>query len=319
MEENTPKIPNNIKTTNFNKIGLKVGLFFGGFVLLGIIFYGGIMVGKSFYKLNNSTSTLPSTQNSWSYPQPTQQPTYQAPATDSINERIRIYPSLNNRFSFYIYLAVNSEKCLYGIIDKTGYERDVSRVLGIDRITCSGGETLSSSFISWADGEKFLLNEPEGEVKIVNVVEFEADAYKYDVTKYEFIGASRSLKYWLFRKVSQGNSSSYVLFDRNNNIALDNINFESNDKYELYDEVNDGFLFISRTYTGENVSVKFDFLSMSNLSLRTLLTTETVQARGIGCYPEYLISQPGEIILTRGCLTVGNKYLGSDGNIHIKL
>jgi len=87
----------------------------------------------------------------------------------------------------------------------------------------------------------------------------------------------------------------------------------------LYDEANDGFLFISRTYIGENVSVKFEFLPMNSLSLRNILTTEPVVAPGRGCNSEYLLSQPGEIILTQGCLIVGNKYLDTDGNIHIKL
>lgn len=157
-----------------------------------------------------------------------------------------------------------------------------------------------------------------GEIKIVDVGKLEAETYKYDASKYDFVGASRSLKYWLFSK-SQENNISYILLDRNNNVALDNLSFESNDRGALYDEVNDGFLFISRTYTEQDVSVEFDFLSMSNLTLRNILTTEPVEAPGRGCYSEYLISQPGEIILTPGCLTVGSKHLGSDGNIHIKL
>jgi len=323
MEESEVNAANNIKPLSVNKIGLKLGLILGGLILLGMIFYGGIIVGKTLDKSSNNNSIFSSTQNSQLYQQPTQpvqQSIYQAPVTGSINQIIRIYPSLNNHFSFYIYPADDSEKCLYGIRDKQGYGYDVNKVLGTDRITCSEGQgNLYSSFISWVDGDKFLLNEPEGEIKIVNVAKFEADTYKYDLTKYKFVGADRSLKYWLFREVIQGTGALYVLFDRNSNIVLDNINFEFNDRGALYDEVNDGFLFISRIFTEESVSVKFDFLPMSTLVLKTLLTSEPVQAPGRGCYSEYLISQPGEIILTPGCLTIGSKYLGSDGNIHIKL
>jgi len=322
MEENVTVQGDKISPSYLNKPTIKVGIFIGGLILLGITFYSGLIFGKSSNKSSPSYSVpqININKNSRTSLQPTQQPVNQPSTTNCINQMIRIYPSLNNRFSFYIYPTDNGDKCIYGIRDKQGYGYDVSEVLGTDRITCSEGQgNLSSTFAGWVDGDKFLINETEGEIKIVNVEKFEADTYKYDATKYKFVGASRSLKYWLFRKVSQGNSVSYILLDRNNNIALDNINFESNDRGALYDEVNDGFLFISRTYTGENVSVKFDFLPMSNLTLRTILTTEPVQTSGRGCYSEYLISQPGEIILTPGCLTVSNKYLGSDGNIHIKL
>ena len=58
---------------------------------------------------------------------------------------------------------------------------------------------------------------------------------------------------------------------------------------------------------------------MNNPSLRNILTTEPVEAPGRGCYSEYLLSKPGEIILTPGCLTVGENRISPDGNIHIKL
>lgn len=244
----------------------------------------------------------------------------QASNAEQTFSMLRIYPSLDRHFSFYIYPnSVGSSECKYGIRYKEGIGPDVSRALGLEKLTCSERQgNLSSSFAGWADGSKFLINENNGEIKIFDVDDFKAESYTYDTSKYVFVGASRSLNYWLFKKTGQ-NTTSYILLDRNNNIALDNINFESNDRGVLYDEVNDGFLFISRTFTGEKVSVKFDFLSVNNLNLRNILTTEPVEAPGRGCYSEYLLSKPGEIILTPGCLTVGEKYIGFDGNIHINL
>lgn len=318
MEETTQSSNiNKHKPLSLNRFIWKISLAIGGLVLLGGAFYSGLIIGKGFSNAPTNYSAPQPNQNLLNLP--TQLSADQQSVTNSINQAIRIYPSLNRNFSFYIYPTSSGDKCIYGITDKQGYRYDISRVLGTDKITCSEGEgNLSSSFIGWADGSKFLIEEKEGEIKIVDVEKFKVETYKYDVSKYNFVGANRSLKYWMFRK-SQENNISYILLDENKNVALDNINFESNDRGALYDEANDGFLFISRTFTEQNVSVIFDFLSMNTLTLKNILTTEPVGIHGRGCYSEYLISQPGEIILTPGCLTVNSKHIGSDGNIHIKL
>ncbi len=321
MDETTLVQNEKISPSYLNKLTIKVGILIGGFILLGVTFYSGMIVSRSLNSpspINSISSQL--SKDSQIDLEPTEQPLYQSPITSTIGQDIRIYPSQENHFSFYIYPSDSTEKCFYGIVDKLGYGFDVSGVLGTDKISCSDNQgSLASSFITWVDGDRFVMNEKDGEINIVNVGKFELETYNYDSVEYTFVGVSRTVKYWLFRKISQGKSASYVLFDRDNKIVLDNISFDSNDRGVLYDEVNDGFLFISRTYTGEMVSVKFDFLSLSDLSLRTILTTEPVVAPGRGCYSEYLLSQPGEIILSPGCLTVGNNHIGSDGNIHIKL
>ena len=320
MEETILVENNKSHPSDVNKPTMKVGIVIGGLLILGATFYCGFMFGKSVHTTppNNSASQInKSSQNDL---QPTQQPVNQVATINDSSQMMRIYSSPNNNYSFYVYSTSDSEKCLYGIRNKQGYGYDVSGVLGTDKITCTDNQgSLSTSFVSWTDGAKFVINEKEGVIDIVNVEKFEADTYNYDSANYSFVGVSHTLQYWLFRKNNQVNSTSYVLFDKDNHIVLDNISINSNDRGVLYDEVNDGFLFISRTFTGEDVSVKFEFLSNSNLSLRTLLTTDPVVAPGRGCSSEYLLSQPGEIILTPGCLTVANKYLGSDGNIHIKL
>lgn len=294
----------------------KAILAVGGLVVVASAFYGGIILGKNSIKppissdISQQNRTAPS------------QPLNQKSEPSCTNQILRVYPSLNRNFSFYLFSANDQNMCLYGIENKEGYKYDVSKALGTDRVTCSEEMgNVSSSFVNWADGDKFLLDEKQGEIKIVDVANFAIETYKYDAGKYDFIGANRSLKYWLFRKIEEANIS-YILFNRDNTVALDNIHFESNDRGALYDDVNDGFLFIDRTFNEEGVSTvatKFDFLSMNNLKLRNILTTEPVEAFGRGCSSEYLLSEPGEIILTPGCLTVGDKYLGADGNIHIKL
>ncbi len=282
----------------------KMSLAISGLILLAGAFYGGIIMGKNSIKLPISSDVSEQTQKL---------------ATSRINQVVRIYSSLNRNFSLYLYSPDDQSKCLYGIEDKQGYKHDISKALGTDKITCSEGMgNISSSFVNWVDGNKFLLDEKVGEIKIVDVANFAVESYKYDASKFDFIGANRSLKYWLFRKIQEKNTS-YILLDRDTNVALDNINFESNDRGAQYDEVNDGFLFIDRTFTEESVSTKFDFLSMNDLKLKNILTTEPVEAFGRGCSSEYLLSEPGKVILTPGCLTVGDKYLGTDGNIHIKL
>ncbi|PIY69356.1 hypothetical protein COY90_01125 [Candidatus Roizmanbacteria bacterium CG_4_10_14_0_8_um_filter_39_9] len=159
----------------WNKPIMKIGILTGGLIILGATFWSGLIFGK------NLQTGL----------QPTQQLVYQPSATKYMSQMIRIYPSLNNHFLFYVYPTGNSEKCLYGIRDKQGYEYDVSEVLGEDRITCSEGQgNLSSSFISWAEGDKFIINEKEGEINIVDVRKFEAETYKYDTVKYKFEGAA---------------------------------------------------------------------------------------------------------------------------------
>lgn len=261
--------------TKLRRPTLMISGLVGRLILLAIVFYSGLIVGKSSNKASMNNSIPQLNQISQSSQQPMGQSLNQSPAISNINQMVRIYPSLNRNFSFYIYPTNIRDKCAYGIRDKEGNEHGISRALGSDTITCSEGQgTLSSSFAGWADGNKFLINEKDGEIKIINIGKFELETYKYDASKYNFIAANRTLKYWMFRKISQGDLVSYTLFDRGNNITLDNIIFESNDRGALYDEINDGFLFISRTYSGKNVSIKFDFLPMNNLSLKNILTTD---------------------------------------------
>lgn len=307
---------NTLNSKKISRLNIAIGGLAGGLILFSVIFYTGLITGSNLArnsldaKIQNLLPVYKSQESSINQPD------------DSSNtyKLIRTYPSLNREFTFYVYSTNSRDKCAYGVKDKQGYSHDVSELLGKDSIICSEGQgNLSTSFVSWVDGNKFLVDMKNGEIKIVDVEKFEVETYRYDVSKYNFLFSNRTLDYWLFRKINQADSVSYILFDRNYDVSLDNINFDSNDRGVLYDEVNDGFLFISRTYSGKNVSIKFDFLPISNLNLRNVLITEPVETLGMGCYSEYLISQPREIILTPGCLSVSEKYLNSNGNIYIRL
>ena len=50
------------------------------------------------------------------------------------------------------------------------------------------------------------LKEKDGEINIVDVRKFEAENYQYDAGTLNFVGANRSLKYFLFRKTNQEKS-----------------------------------------------------------------------------------------------------------------
>lgn len=151
------------KPLSLNRLYLKIGSAIGGLILLGGIFYSGFIIGKGSIKNLTDYPIANLNQDSPSNKQIPQQPVNQQSTTSYINQIGRIYPSLNRNFSFYIYPTDNRDECLYGIRDKQGYGYDIREILGTDRITCSEGQgNLSSSFVGWADGNKFLIDEKGG-------------------------------------------------------------------------------------------------------------------------------------------------------------
>ncbi len=301
------------KPSSRNIFASKASYILIGCAMVGLAFVAGLIAGR-----NRTTPTIPPTEVINQAASGQQDP--QESTTNSFGQVLRIYPSLDRQLSFYVYpYDMDQGLCSYGVVDPLGFSWDLSRILGTDKITCSEGNgNLGTSFVSWVDGDTFLLDERVGEVKIVNVANFSAEKYPYAASDVSFVGADLTLRYWLFREKTE-DASSFALLDRNGVAVMDDITFESNDRGAMFDEANNGFLFIGRTFTGQEVSVSFDFLPLDTLTLNNILTTEPTVDPGRGCYPEYLLSQPGEIILTPGCLTVPEKHLGLDGNIHIKL
>lgn len=282
-------------------------------VVILVLLAGGLLLFSKGY-FNKGATTLPNTPS----------PSLKAVA-DNNDTGVRIYPSLDNQYFFYITpIKGSNSECSYHIIDKEGYSFVVNDAMHTDRISCAaqGWNITSSVFKGWADGERFLVEKKDGEISVIGVNSFRVEqTYQYDSDSLNFVGANKTLKYWLFEKEPK---YSYVLLDDNNKIVKENINFNANGQLNyggygvFYDDVNDGFLFIS-SQGGEKVSFKFDFLSTKNLSFRTLLTTDPVGVVGRGCGGNKLVSKPNEIIFASSCVTVDKKYISQDGYIHIPL
>lgn len=311
-------LPTIIKSKN------KILFLIVAFVLLFSTLIGA--VGYLSYQNKNITSQLQSKSNCdapKNVSVPTNCPVTELDSSLVPDQFIRVYPSLDGGMSFYVYESGSFGECLYGIIDKQGYTLEVSDLLDLNTITCNREMgRISTSFISWGADNTFVVNEEPGELKIVNVRRSIAESFEYDPQEYVFIAVNTNLDSWLFKK-NQDNedyNNTYTVLDRNKNVVLDNIFIESNDRGVMYDEANDGFLFISWFfYEGGKKSVKLQFLSADTLQLRTILSTEPKLSLGSGCTSEYLISVTGEIILTPGCTGVGEEYISEDGYIHIKL
>lgn len=162
----------------------------------------------------------------------------------------------------------------------------------------------------------------EEENGVLNVFRFstgQISVYNYDYNQLEINAVSKDFSFWLFTEISKTNNPrKYIITDQNRSI-LKRFELPFNDRPPLYDEVNNGFLLIGRNSPGDFVSVTFDYVKLPSLELVHLLTTEPIEAPGRGCGGEKLIPAVSEIVLTQGCLTVPQKYIGKDNNIHIPL
>ncbi|MBI3981132.1 hypothetical protein HY345_03995 [Candidatus Microgenomates bacterium] len=261
-------------------------------------------------------------------------------------ENMQLYPSPSGKLVFYIFpnqKGGSFSDCSFGLREggnsgTVSFNKNISNLVGKDKIPCSEGMggVYQQNFRNWIEDEKFIFDDLQGKIYIINALSLTTETtYAYNPT-HVFVLVSEDLKYWLFRKYPSANpTSSYVVLNQNQEVVKDEINF-SNDEYAdyvlfipLYDKVNYGIVFMTRkfrelptpysgSYTTE-VSARFDFLSFSDLSYRTLLTTDFIGAPGRGCGINTLLSKAGEIIIKSDCLIVGNQYKDSEGNIHLKL
>lgn len=232
------------------------------------------------------------------------------------------FKSPNLKYTLYLYNHTDSTGnfCLSELRDGQGNGNSIlNNMLKEVDFSCHNEMYFYSKFVGWSADSKIIVKENKGSVVIIDVDKKEISRYTYDPQKYLFMSVNKTLKYWLFKKITVTDKISYIILDGNQKVIKDNIDFVANDRGVQYDYANDGFLFINRTYKDSVVSVEFSFLSLKDLKIKNILTTEPLKEEGRGCIPEYLISQPGEIIMTQGCLPVGDKYLELDGNIHIKL
>ncbi len=284
-------------------------------VLVVVLFVSGFLLGK----LSKTAQTKPLQDE-------TVQPSV-ARTVDSVLlefSELRIYPSLDGEFSTYIY-PLNNEKneYIYGIINKAGAGTyKINQLIENNTFECY--EPVAHDcipFMKWVKGNKFVHK--NSQLEIIDAKKVEKEIYDYDKSKYNFVDVNKTLEYWLFeKKDSEYDTKSYVILNRDKKVVRDNIDFLSSNK-ALYDEVNDGFVFITGIYSSpkkEQVSMQIDFLSLKNMTLRNILMTDPAEVPARECCNESLESEPGEIFLYSGCLLiVDEKYLDSQWRVHIKL
>lgn len=231
------------------------------------------------------------------------------------------HKSPDTGFSFTIYYPESfyedSQECKYEFKDDDRL-LDIRNLVGRDTIICSSGYgSFWGSFVGWAENGLLLIKDPSGAIRIIDVKNIKISYYDYDSNEISFEGVNKTLDYWLFRR---GPKESFVLLDKNKRVVLADF-AESVDRPVLYDWVNDGFILISRIEERQDYkSVQFNFLSVKDLSIDTVLITEPEFVPGMGCSPEKIVaSKPGEIIISQGCLRVGEEYKDSDHNIQLLL
>jgi hypothetical protein len=196
------------------------------------------------------------------------------------------------------------------------------------QIPCSEGMSTTSAFLALGDNGKLAVSLEPGKAAIVNIQTNSLTVYTYNPGM-SYSGVTRDFQKWLLRKEGQG-SSTFSLRDSNNAELLElSVSSDDQNAYALFrvfnDTENNGFVFVSRNYkppkegSGDSrVSYKFDFLSAGDLSFKTLLVTDYKSVVGRGCGGDSLIPQNGEIVIQPSCIVVNDKYVSSDGLIHIK-
>lgn len=235
-----------------------------------------------------------------------------------------IFPSPDNFRFFYVFPEYNnSNECFFGIVNQWGQSVDyeVKKILKTDKISCDYDYRYGhSSFIKWVDDYKVLLKTNDDSLSVIDVLNDKKENYPLQIDDMEFVDVNKSLKFWLYRR-----NDSFIIIDANKNIVYDKLKFDS-DKKEinfrtvLYDQVNDGFLFISYKILDNSFETIFDYFNLNNLTFKNILTTTPFEVEGRGgCRSPALLPALGEVVIEPGCIAVDNKYISSDDKIHIKL
>jgi hypothetical protein len=254
--------------------------------------------------------------------QPAQKPpvsTSPQPATTTLPDAsMHLFPftSLDAQFIFNLYAPQSGVNCIYRVSDIEGHEVKLDKVVGTYNIRCAVDLQFKTDFMGWVNGDKFLLRGNPGDVKIVDVKNLTTETHHYDPGNYYVDAASRSLQYWLYQNDEGG--GDYTILDQDKNIVLTGLKYGD----AFYDAANDGFVFMGGNQVSSSTySLRVDFLSVNNLKLKNILTTEPepTTLHEHGCYSASLSSRPGEIILDTGCSYAPASYYSPDGKIHIAL
>lgn len=242
-------------------------------------------------------------------------------------------PSATGRYIFNYYPIDNtSNKCKYFL--KTypaGGIWDMKDLIPSKTIDCTPGYFggWDSKVLGWKGADKLLMELNEGEILILDIRRNTKKVYNYDKNLYQFNNVDSSLNFWLLRDNlnNKNKAATYYLFDRNQKLLREPLeyNYATSNMYGIsgvhYDELNNGFLFVSNNYVNSTVSAKFDWLSLDNLTLKTILTTSFVQTAGRDCGTgnEIVSTQKGTLLMTSDCISIDEKYKDAQGNIVIPL
>ena len=236
---------------------------------------------------------------------------------DSSLLETQYYPSPNGSLSFNAHWIQDKNVCLYDVTDTDGKLIDVTSILGFKTIYCSFESGKNSSFEKWVDENSFLISENYRTMYLVDLVSMSAKAYETGNPNYIFRAVNESFDYWVFQ---DGPTGPYVLLDSSAKVikVIENKTYRSGDGV-LNDKANQGFLFISKVNSAEGLSIYFDFLPLDSKILKRILKTEPVEVPARGCNSNGKFeSVPGEIIFVPGdCSKVADKYLSTDGRVHI--
>ena len=302
-------------------------------IILGILIVSVLIVGLGaigFVALNKqppstSVATTPS-PTTVPPPQPPQPPAAPAPYASSTTGYIykTSYPSLDGRFTLDLYTYPVGDPhngvvvCRFKIVDNTGHEYDAGKSVGTDITSgCDpeGGNDFWHYFGGWVDGDKFVMPGVAGEIRVIDPQKLTVETYQYDASSLNFIAVSRSMKYWLFSH--DAGAGDLSILDQNRKVVLSGL---TSYRSALYDTSNDGFVLMAIDQVSSSTdSLKLDYLPVSNLKLRNVLTSDPFTPAQRDTEPPRLSSKPGEIIYDPGFGGLDAKYFGSDGRIHLKL
>lgn len=217
---------------------------------------------------------------------------------------------------------VVSEKCTYLITDDEDNEYQIDDLIGSDTIECSEGMGLTASgkFL----GDYFIYPLGSNEFVVINLKEHKKESFKISSPD-RFVEVSDDFNYWLFTNPETGVGNTYSLLDRKGQVLMDK--FNPNEGVNLavfnvfYDLANKGFVFISREFPDvDTVVIKVDFLNPSSQETKTVLLTEPIEVRGMGCTGiDFIRSTKGEVIFKNDCLTFNERYEDQEGFVHIKI
>ena len=237
------------------------------------------------------------------------------------------YPSPNSEYVFAITGTSDKNTCPYTVLDSVETEIDIS-FISSDTVLCGFSEHggLFDGFDRWLDGNSFIFSPNPASKNVhspsnMHIVDLDnkSETIYEPPSGYLFVLYIPEFEYWVYAK---GPNRSMSILDVHNNTVKD---MSWDFKIALYDEINQGIVFLGRRESDAGQSFVVSFVDLNTLETRTILETEPIEVPGRGCSGwGTLDSIRGEVRLNPGS---GACYYHSaasyidetDGLIHIQL